>query len=65
MVIVIHLRKVDHVVDAGNVDNNSVFEDIVRRQEQNQRQQYHRNLLFLLFCICLSKNERRSKMKNN
>jgi len=44
MVIVIHLRQVDHVVDAGNVDNNLVFDDIVKRHQQYQREQCHQNL---------------------
>ena len=46
MVIIIHLPRVVHDVDVGNVANNLVFDDIVRRIQQSKRQQHHQNLFF-------------------
>ena len=54
MVIAIHLQQVVHAEHVGNVDNNSVFEDFVRKEQQNERQQYrhhHLSFDFLRFIV--------------
>jgi hypothetical protein len=52
MVIVIHWQQVVHAENAGNVVNNSVFDDTVRKQLQYvHQQQYHRHLFDFLHAI--------------
>ena len=52
MVTAIHSRQVDHVANAGNADNNSVFDDIVKQyRQQYQREQDHQNLFSFIITI--------------